>query len=80
MVWLCFIGPQAPRHHGCRFWPLEWCGIGWADVDVIWVTEQGRGTWWGPLVLYGGSMGAGFVCSAVLENATLRDPPKCVYL
>ena len=43
MVWLCFIVPWAPRHHGCRFWPLEWRGIGWADVDVIWVAEQGPG-------------------------------------
>ena len=28
---------------GVVFWPLEWRGIGWADVDVIWVVEQGPG-------------------------------------
>ena len=57
MVWLCFIVPWAPRHHGCRFWPLEWRGIGWADVDVIWVAEQGPGgVHWlcmGALYMYG---------------------------
>ena len=43
MVWLCFIVPWAPRHHGCRFWQLEWHDIGWADLDVIWVVGQGLG-------------------------------------
>ena len=62
MVWLCFIVPWVHTYYGCRFWPLEWRGIAWADLDVIWVAEQG------PMALYGGSMGAGFVCCAVLET------------
>ena len=36
----CFIVPCTHRHHGFRFWSLEWRGIGWIDLDVIWVAKQ----------------------------------------
>ena len=46
---------------------VAWYRLGRPRCDL----GRKTGTWWGPLAFYGGSMAAGFVCSAVLENAAL---------